>query len=98
MSDARKFANEAEVAEFYKQDKDNNQVVIFEGKVFDVKDYMPDHPGGPEYIADKLGTNIEEPFEDAEHTKKAKKILLNLPLVGVIDSSSGTNSTEDEQG
>lgn len=60
---------------------------------------MPLHPGGPEYISKLLGTNIEDPFEDAEHTKKAKKILLNLPVVGVIDTAKTerTNSTDEPE-
>ena len=45
---------------------------------------MPDHPGGGELIGDHLGKNIEEEFEEAEHTKSAKKLLLGLPKVGVI--------------
>ena len=50
--------------------------------VYDVKEYMPEHPGGPEYIGDNLGTNIEEEFEEAEHTKTARKIFKDLPIVG----------------
>ena len=69
--------------------------MIFEGKVFDVKDYMPDHPGGPEYISKHLGTNIEDPFEEAEHTKKAKKILLKLPVVGVINAKKGSDENSN---
>ena len=56
--------------------------MIFEGVVYDVKKYMPDHPGGGELIGDHLGKNIEEDFEDAEHTKHAKKLMQALPVVG----------------
>ena len=61
--------------EFYKQDPENNQVVIFENVVYDVKEYAPEHPGGGEYITDNLGTNIEDLFEEHEHTKAARKTL-----------------------
>ena len=84
MAETINFASEDEVLAYHNTDKENRQIVIFEGKVYDVKDYMPNHPGGPQYISDKLGTNIEEAFEEAEHTKAAKKTLLKLPVVGVI--------------
>ena len=50
--------------------------------MYDVKEYMPDHPGGGELIEEHLGKNIEEPFEEAEHTKHAKKLMMALPVIG----------------
>ena len=91
------FASPTEVMAHYQKDKENNQVVIFEGKVYDVKDYMPDHPGGPEYIEKNLGTNIEQEFEDAEHTKSAKKTLYKLPLVGTVSDKNGSGSDESQK-
>ena len=38
------FNSEAEVTEYYNKDQENNKVVIFEGVVYDVKEYMPRHP------------------------------------------------------
>jgi len=50
-------------------------LVIFEDVVYDVKDYMPTHPGGEDYILNELGTHIDEAFEEHEHTKSARNIL-----------------------
>jgi cytochrome b involved in lipid metabolism len=80
------FKTEAEVLEYYKKDKDNNQVVIFEGIVYDVKNYMPEHPGGGDLIEKLLGMNIDEDFEEAEHTKTAKKLFKDLTVVGKMSS------------
>jgi len=38
-----------------------------------------------------LGTNIEEVFEEQEHTKSALKILRSLPKVGKIVRLIDTN-------
>ena len=84
MAEEKIFINEAEVTEYYLADKENNQVVLFEGVVYDVKDYAPEHPGGPEYLLDNLGKDIEEPFEEAEHTKSARKVFKDLPIIGRI--------------
>ena len=43
---------------------------------------MPEHPGGGQLIADLLGLNIDEAFEEAEHTKTAKKLFKDLKVVG----------------
>jgi len=43
---------------------------------------MPSHPGGPEYLSDNLGKDIVEEFEEAEHTRVARKIFNSLPVRG----------------
>ena len=48
--------------EFYKKDPESNQVIIFENVVYDVKEYMPEHPGGADYIGNLLGKNIDDDF------------------------------------
>lgn len=74
--------SEQEVLRYYEEDKENNQVVLFEGIVYDVKEYAPEHPGGVDYISDNLGKNINEEFYEADHTKYARKILKDLPIRG----------------
>lgn len=44
-----------------------------------MKEYAPNHPGGADFITDLLGKNIEVEFEENEHTKSARKNLLDLP-------------------
>ena len=78
------FGNEKEVLSYYKKDPENNQVIIYKGIVYDIKDYMDKHPGGSKIIKPSLGKNIEEPFEDQEHSKSALKDLLELPKFGKI--------------
>ena len=48
---------------------------------------MPEHPGGPDYISNLHGKNIEEDFEEAEHTKFARKIFNDLPVRGRMKSA-----------
>ena len=93
----RVFSCEDEVMTLYQADPQNNKFVVFEGKVYDVKEYMPDHPGGAEYLENNLGTNIEQEFEDAEHTKAARKQMLKLPLVGKILESETTLSDDQTE-
>jgi predicted heme/steroid binding protein len=92
------FNTEAEVAEYYKQDKENHKVVLFEGVVYDVKLYMPQHPGGEAYLADNLGKNIEEEFEEAEHTKSARRLFNSLPVVGYMAGSEPADLKAEAKG
>ena len=78
---------------FVNEDKDNNQVIIFDNVVYDVKEYAPQHPGGKDYILDRLGKDIKDDFEEFDHTKNALKNLLSLPIVGTIgDDANSTDS------
>ena len=56
--------------------------VVFEGTVYDVDAYLPSHPGGSDSIEKYLGLAIDEPFEENDHTKSARKLLESLPKVG----------------
>ena len=73
--------------------------VIYQGTVYDVENYLDMHPGGSEILKDELGKNIDKPFEEAEHTKSARNIFKDLPVVGHMkgsetqsDSASTTSS------
>jgi hypothetical protein len=48
-------------------------------------------------IEELYGKNIDEPFEDAEHTKSARNIFRDLPIVGKMKESdtSSTNSSNE---
>ena len=83
--------------EHYLADKENNQVVIFNGSVIDVKEYAPGHPGGEQYITERLGKDIAEDFEDAEHTRSARNILNALTVVGHLEASSDKESTDSQK-
>jgi 4-hydroxysphinganine ceramide fatty acyl 2-hydroxylase len=87
------FETEEEVADLFK--KEGRKVILFQGTVYDVAEYMGTHPGGEDLLADELGTNIEEKFEEAEHTKAARRIFKDLPVVGHLRLTQSTSSGED---
>jgi len=74
----RRFENAQEVYDAYI--KGGEQLVIFEGDVFNVKEFMPTHPGGSHYIEEKLGKDITEAYYDAEHSSSAKTTLMELKI------------------
>ena len=44
-------------------------------KVYDVTNYLDDHPGGREVMIDLAGKNADELFEDIGHSHEARKIM-----------------------
>lgn len=52
-------------------------------KVYNVTDYLDDHPGGAEVLLDVAGQDADEFFEDIGHSKDARDELAKH-LVGVL--------------
>ena len=48
-------------------------------------------------IENEMGKNIDEPFEEAVHTKSARNIFRDLPIMGKMKESdtSSTNSSNE---
>ena len=61
--------------------------IIIKGAVYDVTNYMKDHPGGPELIADWAGKDCTKDFEDFGHSSDAKKIMKTLKVGDLIKVS-----------
>ncbi len=49
--------------------------IIIEGKVLDVTPYLPEHPGGSQYILEHAGTDCTEDFEGSDHSTAAWEML-----------------------
>lgn len=69
-------------------------MVIFEGTVYNVKDYLPDHPGGGDLIEALLGKNIDADFEEREHTRSARKLFNTFPVVGSVSNVDSDDAPE----
>ena len=60
--------------------------------VYDVKEYLPHHPGGSDMIRPYLGKCIDEPFEEHGHTKLARGFFNELPKMGYIQIKGKSNA------
>jgi cytochrome b involved in lipid metabolism len=56
------FESEEQVYELWS--KEQKEVVLWQGVVYDVKAFKKEHPGGAVIIEEHLGKNIEKPFEE----------------------------------
>uniref|UniRef100_A0A1D1YY69 Putative cytochrome b5 n=1 Tax=Anthurium amnicola TaxID=1678845 RepID=A0A1D1YY69_9ARAE len=55
--------------------------ISIKGKVYDVSNFIDEHPGGEEVLLDVAGKDATDPFEDVGHSDEALAILETL-LIG----------------
>lgn len=58
--------------------------IVYNGQVYDVGNYLDEHPGGEEVIVDCAGTDATEAFDDIGHSDDAHEILKGL-LIGRLE-------------
>ncbi|MCL7036553.1 hypothetical protein MKW94_026824 [Papaver nudicaule] len=61
--------------------------LLISGKVYDVTQFMDDHPGGDQVLLSTAGKDATANFEDVGHSKSAREMLVRY-YIGEIDSSS----------
>ncbi|KAM0071069.1 putative cytochrome b5-like heme/steroid binding domain, cytochrome b5, heme-binding protein [Helianthus debilis subsp. tardiflorus] len=70
-----------------KHHKTDDCWVIISGKVYNVTQFMEEHPGGSEVILAATGKDATEDFEDTGHSDEAKE-LMGKYYIGKIDEST----------
>lgn len=76
-------------SEIKKHSKKNDAWVVISGKIYDVTNYLAEHPGGPQWITDWAGKEATEAFKTKggmglEHSSFALDILKGY-LIGTVD-------------
>lgn len=79
--------NEFTASEVAAHNKSSDIWMIIEGKVYDVTDFLQEHPGGEEVLQELAGQDATESFEDIGHSQDARDMLKNM-LVGCLSGSS----------
>jgi len=76
--------------------KEGASLVVFDGLVHDVADFMKIHPGGEKMISCRLGTDITESFNGGiyNHANGARNLLEMLRVGRLVDDKAEPTSTE----
>ncbi|KAG0675360.1 Cytochrome b5 [Pichia californica] len=70
--------------------------IIYNNKVYDVTQYLDEHPGGEEVILDCAGGDSTEAFDDIGHSEDAHEMLESLfigDLIGGIKPKSNNSKS-----
>ena len=57
--------------------------VIFHGKIYDITNFVSEHPGGTEVLADTAGKDITRSFTEIGHSDHARGLMTPM-LVGEL--------------
>ena len=66
--------------------------IIYKEKVYNVTNYLDEHPGGEEVILDCAGNDATDAFDDIGHSNDAVEMLNGLfigDLIGGVKNKSG---------
>lgn len=80
----------------YKEVAEANGYVIINDKVYDVSEFVNEHPGGDEIIIELFGKDCTQEFEDIGHSPDAMKTLAKL-YKGDVDTTSEKVVIEKEE-
>ncbi|XP_055311746.1 cytochrome b5-like [Sitodiplosis mosellana] len=69
--------------------------VVIHDMVYDVSDYLKDHPGGDELILDVAGRDCTKDFDDFGHSSDAKKILAKLKVGELVEDDKRSNRKKE---
>ncbi|CAH8259670.1 unnamed protein product [Arabidopsis lyrata] len=64
--------------------------LLIEGKVYDVTEFLKDHPGGDDVLLSATGKDATHEFEEVGHSSSAK-VMLSEFYVGDIDSTKASD-------
>ncbi|KAL3424852.1 oxidoreductase NAD-binding domain-containing protein [Phlyctema vagabunda] len=75
---------EISMSEIAKHNTKNDLWLTIHGKVYDVSDYLEDHPGGIEALVEVAGQDSTVAFEDIGHSEDAREQLAEF-IIGRLD-------------
>ncbi|CDH55943.1 cytochrome b5 [Lichtheimia corymbifera JMRC:FSU:9682] len=73
--------------EVAKHSTKNDLWLVVHNKVYNVTEFVQEHPGGEEVLLDEAGKDATESFEDIGHSDEAREILEKY-LIGELDEAS----------
>ncbi|KAF2446256.1 hypothetical protein P171DRAFT_430446 [Karstenula rhodostoma CBS 690.94] len=67
--------------------------IVIHGKVYNVTEYVRDHPGGVDVLIDMAGKDATEGYDDAGHSEDADEIMQSY-RIGIAEDSNKARKTK----
>ncbi|XP_054272367.1 cytochrome b5-like isoform X2 [Macrosteles quadrilineatus] len=64
----------------------NSTVIVIHNVVYDVTDFLNEHPGGEEVLLEQLGKDATEAFEDVGHSTDARDMMKKYKIGELAES------------
>lgn len=69
-----------DLEEVKKHTREDDCWLVVDGDVFDVTDFLDEHPGGFDIIISNTGKDATEDFDEIGHSKSARELLSNYKI------------------
>ena len=80
--------------EFDENDSSKRIWMVIHGRIYDITEFMMDHPGGEDVLKDVSGKDATQEFENILHTEKARKMCKKY-LIGKVKDMELTDLFEE---
>ncbi|XP_046670196.1 cytochrome b5 [Homalodisca vitripennis] len=74
-------------------ENDNASLIVINNIVYNVTDFLNEHPGGEEVLLEQVGKDATEAFEDVGHSSDAREMMKKYK-VGELHESEKTSKDE----
>ncbi|KAK4508855.1 uncharacterized protein ATC70_013478 [Mucor velutinosus] len=91
MTTATKTSTIYSLDDVSKHNTKNDLWMTIHNKVYNITEFVLEHPGGEEVLLDEAGKDATEAFEDIGHSDEAREILEKY-LIGTLDEASQNNT------
>ena len=73
-------------------------LIVIHDKVYDVTEFLDDHPGGREILMEKSGTVASQAFDDIGHSGDAKELMKSFVIGELVEAEAQEGDKEDLEG
>merc|ERR1711993_154255 len=95
-----------EVTNHKSSNEDKSIWMVIHDKVYDVTNFLDEHPGGEEILIEHAGQDATEPFEDVGHSSDSREMMAEYLIgelneedrKGNLDNGPKSWQTENENG
>ncbi|XP_025415515.1 cytochrome b5 isoform X2 [Sipha flava] len=79
------------MAEVREQADAKNPWMVINDSIYDVKEFLNDHPGGEEVLLEQAGKDATEEFEDVGHSSDARELMQKYKIGELVEEDKKRN-------
>ncbi|XP_050525751.1 cytochrome b5 isoform X2 [Daktulosphaira vitifoliae] len=74
-----------------------NPWIVIHDSIYDVAEFLADHPGGEEVLLEQAGKDSTEEFEDVGHSSDAREVMQKYKIGELIDEDRKQNKKPEKK-
>ncbi|CAH0553534.1 unnamed protein product [Brassicogethes aeneus] len=74
------------LAEVQKHNDNKSTWIVIHNNVYDVTNFLNEHPGGEEVLLEQAGKDGSEAFEDVGHSNDAREMMVKYKIGEIVES------------